>query len=53
LEVPPGTVKSRLHRAREQLRERLTQLGASNEVLESSIEHLQGLAAALAPPRQA
>lgn len=52
LEVPAGTVKSRLHRAREQLRDRLAQLGAAEEVLDSSIDHLQGLAAALAPLEQ-
>jgi RNA polymerase sigma factor (sigma-70 family) len=49
LELPPGTVKSRLHRAREQLRTRLQQLGAPTEVLDSSIDHLQGLAGSLAP----
>ncbi len=49
LEVPPGTVKSRLHRARERLRERLQELGAPTETLESSIQLLEGLAGTLAP----
>jgi RNA polymerase sigma factor (sigma-70 family) len=48
LEVPPGTVKSRLHRARELLRERLVEQGASRDLTESSIVHLQALRAPLA-----
>jgi RNA polymerase sigma-70 factor (ECF subfamily) len=50
LEVPPGTIKSRLHRGRELLRERLTQLGAPSEVTESSLDHLRALESARPRP---
>jgi len=40
LEVPPGTVKSRLHRAREALRDELVAAGASGETTESTIQKL-------------
>jgi RNA polymerase sigma-70 factor (ECF subfamily) len=49
LEIPPGTVKSRLHRARERLREVLMEGGASTTSVEESLGHLQGLRAALGP----
>lgn len=49
LEIPPGTVKSRLHRARELLRDALRQAGASSSLTEASIDHLKALRAALAP----
>lgn len=49
LGIPPGTVKSRLHRARELLRDQLEALGASAEVTDASIEHLQALRASLTP----
>jgi RNA polymerase sigma-70 factor (ECF subfamily) len=50
LDVPAGTIKSRLHRARNLLKDQLAALGASAEVAESSIEHLQGLHDSLQPP---
>jgi RNA polymerase sigma factor (sigma-70 family) len=45
LEVPEGTVKSRLHRARQLLRERLDAAGDGVDPTET----LQGLRASLAP----
>jgi RNA polymerase sigma-70 factor (ECF subfamily) len=48
LEVPEGTIKSRLHRARELLRERLARAIPSEE---AALETLRGLRAALAGQR--
>jgi RNA polymerase sigma-70 factor (ECF subfamily) len=50
LDVPAGTVKSRLHRARNLLRDALASLGAPAEVTDASVEHLQGLGTSLTPP---
>lgn len=49
LEVPAGTVKSRLHRAREQLRGKLVEAGASQAVRDTTITHLEQLKGTLAP----
>ncbi|MCA9706997.1 MAG: sigma-70 family RNA polymerase sigma factor [Myxococcales bacterium] len=49
LEIPPGTVKSRLHRARELLRDRLREQGASSALLEASLDHLRALEASRRP----
>ncbi|MFZ6183709.1 RNA polymerase sigma factor [Nannocystis pusilla] len=44
---PHGTVRSRLRRARELLRERLSELAASPDVLASTVQDLDGWAASL------
>jgi RNA polymerase sigma-70 factor (ECF subfamily) len=44
LEIPSGTVKSRLHRARTQLREAMEAAGAAPEVAESTVQHLEVVA---------
>jgi RNA polymerase sigma-70 factor (ECF subfamily) len=44
LEVPSGTVKSRLHRARSQLREAMEAAGAEPELVESTVQHLETVA---------
>jgi RNA polymerase sigma-70 factor (ECF subfamily) len=49
LEVPPGTVKSRLHRAREQLRNRLRSIEEDAERLETTLTDLDGWARRLKP----
>lgn len=46
LEVPAGTVKSRLHRARQMLRDELVTAGAADETTASTIEHLRALGGA-------
>jgi RNA polymerase sigma-70 factor (ECF subfamily) len=48
LEEPPGTIKSRLHRARKQLAVILGELGASPESEASMIDQARALSAALA-----
>ena len=40
LEVPPGTIKSRLHRAREQLRSRIEAMHADPTLVESTLGEL-------------
>lgn len=45
LEVPVGTIKSRLHRARTQLRQRLESLGEGDALLTTSLRHLDAWAA--------
>ena len=47
LGVPPGTVKSRLHRAREQLKQRLEAMEANPALVESTIGELARWAEAL------
>lgn len=47
LDVPEGTVRSRLRRAREGLESRLRELAASPKVLESTITDLEGWARSL------
>ncbi len=49
LEIPPGTVKSRLHRARERLGELLVEQGASTSLTDASIDHLCALKVVMAP----
>ena len=53
--APHGTIRSRLRRARELLRERLEQLASSPELLTSTLQRLDGWAASLQAqaPRQA
>jgi RNA polymerase sigma-70 factor (ECF subfamily) len=48
LEVPSGTIKSRLHRARELLRDQLVTAGAPDETTASTIAHLRALGDAMA-----
>ena len=48
LEIPQGTVRSRLRRARERLREQLEALATSAEVLESTLSDLEGWARSIA-----
>ena len=43
LEIPPGTVKSRLHRARDRLRAVLEEEGATAASIEHSVGHLRQL----------
>ena len=45
--APHGTIRSRLRRARELLRERLGELAASPQVLASTLQDLEGWAASL------
>ncbi|MEZ4453822.1 MAG: sigma-70 family RNA polymerase sigma factor [Nannocystaceae bacterium] len=45
--VPHGTIRSRLRRARELLRERLRALAESTELLDSTLQDLEGWAASL------
>lgn len=47
LGVAPGTVKSRLHRAREQLRKRIGEIEADPALKESTIDSLDAVAVAL------
>ena len=49
LEIPEGTVKSRLHRAREQLRARLEQLIEDREQLDTTLSDLDDWARRLKP----
>lgn len=47
LEIPEGTVRSRLHRARDLLRARLTELGSVNARLASTLQNVEGWAGSL------
>lgn len=47
LEIPEGTVRSRLTRAREHVAERMTELGASPEATHSTMDGFDGWAASL------
>jgi len=47
LEVPSGTVKSRLHRARTLLREAIAARAASTDLAESTLQNLEGWARSL------
>ena len=47
LEIPVGTVKSRLHRAKESLRERIEQMELSPDLCRSTIHDLDGWAQSL------
>ena len=44
LDIPPGTVKSRLHRARGQLRAAIERLADSPELCKTTLENLEGWA---------
>ncbi|HWB78969.1 MAG TPA: sigma-70 family RNA polymerase sigma factor [Nannocystaceae bacterium] len=52
LGIPERTVRSRLHRAHEALRESITKVAESPELLASSWADFEGWAQALPPPRQ-
>lgn len=47
LEIAPGTVKSRLARARDMLRDNIARMNLSAELLESTVGDLEGWAASL------
>lgn len=50
LEIPSGTVKSRLRRAREDLAAQMRQLADSPELLRSTVDNLDAWVASLKPP---
>lgn len=45
LEIPPGTVKSRLRRAREALEAAMLELGSPSEEIHATVDNLEGWAA--------